>query len=518
MLSPVPGAQVDVLTTGTQLYEQRSNNKSGPVLIKFPAIVSSEGAAMIDPSPMHRLLDPQPLPSYLGQLTTPAQHQPPARTKAWAVVHRLSIGLLNPLANTMDSGPARRTQMVLAPRNNSGVSTPVSTGSQHPSRPSSRLSSLQPSSCTLSVTERRTTPPSLALRTQLTSEFSDRGRQAHSTSHQHLPLDGLSVATRLPLLVPGPRRGGVVPHHPRTSPPPWTQSPSSSAPCLPPRIAALHGEVEKLADSLRLMIETIHTDPMGLCPLWRQGLSSSTVSNLSSRGPPKPSKPSALTRGKKSSAPAAPGPDSAMQDVEMGEASQKLPNPAPSGQKPPAVRPGAHVAPWPQPKAPAVPFQRSIPAGPPPPTPEMPALPSASPLPLQLLRKLRLLRRWQGSWSLLGPRPMSRLMTSSGCNAIAQGNSLLDFWEEEEEEPFTYHSGTLAQAGPGGIQAGQESLATQSHTTRSKLTTSEDISISNLRIKPEDIARAFEASPLRSDLVLAGPPRVSQELEEQHSL
>ncbi|KAF6742655.1 Gag-like protein [Ephemerocybe angulata] len=31
---------------------------------------------------------------------------------------------------------------------------------------------------------------------------------------------------------------------------------------------------------------------------------------------------------------------------------------------------------------------------------------------------------------------------------------------------------------------------------------------SNLRIKPEDIARAFEASPLRSDLVLAGPPRV----------
>ncbi|KAF6748083.1 hypothetical protein DFP72DRAFT_1074747 [Ephemerocybe angulata] len=76
------------------------------------------------------------------------------------------------------------------PRSDSGASTAVSTGSQHPSRPSSRLSGLQPSSRTQSVTREtyHTTVPALC--TLPTSESSEqgagsevRGRQPHSTSH-----------------------------------------------------------------------------------------------------------------------------------------------------------------------------------------------------------------------------------------------------------------------------------------------------------------------------------------------
>ncbi|KAF6761439.1 hypothetical protein DFP72DRAFT_842363 [Ephemerocybe angulata] len=114
------------------------------------------------------------------------------------------------------------------------------------------------------------------------------------------------------------------------------------------------------------MCSALHMTLPKTLPSLEAGASSSTVSNLSStprsRGKLGAPKAFALTQGKKPSALAAPGPDSAAQDFEMGEASQKLPNRAPSGQKPPAMRPGAHVAPRPQPKAPAVPFQRSIPA------------------------------------------------------------------------------------------------------------------------------------------------------------
>ncbi|KAF6760362.1 hypothetical protein DFP72DRAFT_843277 [Ephemerocybe angulata] len=240
---------------------------------------------------------------------------------------------------------------------------------------------------------------------------------------QPLPLDGLSVTTRLPLLVPGP--GGW------DRPPPiqeeWYPTITNIVPTLdavshffcsmpPPTDAALHGEVEILADSLCLMIETITQSRWGLyllprefpedpdrttrhgvplpppgrpvnldtrppSPSWAgrdyvfrplynpaqdsalsggrgfqqhhiQPQQRAPQQGQASQEPPKPFKPSALTQGKKPSALAAPGPDSAAQDVEMGEASEKLPNP-----------PGALVAPRPQPKVPAVPFQCSIPAG-----------------------------------------------------------------------------------------------------------------------------------------------------------
>ncbi|KAF6750838.1 hypothetical protein DFP72DRAFT_851367 [Ephemerocybe angulata] len=158
------------------------------------------------------------------------------------------------------------------PRSDSGASTPVSTGSQHPSRPS-RLSGLQPSSRTQSVTREtyRTTVP--ALRTLPTSESSEQGagsevpgRQLHSTSHPASLAIQQQEAGQAPPPPPGhPFQDSDYPMASQTPPgscysslAPEDGPPPTQEECMPPPTdAALLSEVENLADSLHLMIETI---------------------------------------------------------------------------------------------------------------------------------------------------------------------------------------------------------------------------------------------------------------------
>ncbi|KAF5320635.1 hypothetical protein D9611_013769 [Ephemerocybe angulata] len=592
----------------------------------------------------------------------------------------------------MADPPGRRARSS-PPRSDSGASTPVSTGSQHPSRPSSRLGGLQPSSRTQSVTREtyRTTVP--ALRTLPTSESSEqgaggeiRGRQPHSTSHPasvsgrstprnpaafaqlaiqqqeagHAPPPpppvrpfqdtDHSMASQTP---PGSRYSSLAPED---GPPPtqeeWYPTITNVAPTLdavsqffrtmpPPTDAALHGEVENLADSLRLLIETItqtrwgpylspgefpedpdHTIRRGVplpppgrpvnpdthppSPSWAgrdyvfhppydpaldsalsggRGFQQLRIEpqqrapqqGQASRGPPKPSKPSALTRGKKPSAPAAPGPDSAVQDVEMGEASQKLPNPTPSGQKPPAVRPGAHVAPRPQPKAPAVPFQRSIPAGLPS-NPRDARFTKRKPTSFAAAAKTAPSSKVAGLVELARAAPHVSADDILRMHAIAQGTPSSASVKKKKKNPShttagpsrkqvlvefkpdrnpgnsvpydtvregvnrclrQYDPQTRTQMLAGAVAYGGWSLTLTEVPSQVEvdhirgylhrklpdavawvgLPSSKSFlrlpnvpfildAKSNLRIKPEDIARAFEASPLRSDLVLAGPPRV----------
>ncbi|KAF5340738.1 hypothetical protein D9611_007373 [Ephemerocybe angulata] len=225
-------------------------------------------------------------------------------------------------------------------------------------------------------------------------------------------------------------------------------------------------------------------------------------------GAPKPSKPSALTQGKKPSALAAPGPDSAVQDVEMGEASQKLPNPAPSGQKPPA--PG----------------------------------PIRSPL---QPRDARFTKRKPTSFAAAAKTaPSSKVAAAPHVladdilrmHAIVQGTPSSTSGKKKKKNP------SHTTAGPSRKQVLVEFKLDRNPGNSVPYDTVEVDHIrgylhcklpdavawvglpssksflrlpnvpfildgkSNLRIKPEDITRAFEASPLRSDLVLAGLPRV----------
>ncbi|KAF6742606.1 hypothetical protein DFP72DRAFT_860318 [Ephemerocybe angulata] len=137
-----------------------------------------------------------------------------------------------------------------------------------------------------------------------------------------------------------------------------------------------------LAELDRTMCSTLRMILPRILPSLGVGASSSTVLNLSSAPHSNPGGPKAFQTlcpdpGYETLGLAAPGPDPAMQDVEMGEASQKLPNPAPLAR---SLQLGTPESMW-LPGA-SLKHLRSLssalfrPGSPP--TPEMPALPSAS--------------------------------------------------------------------------------------------------------------------------------------------
>ncbi|KAF6764941.1 hypothetical protein DFP72DRAFT_839947 [Ephemerocybe angulata] len=177
----------------------------------------------------------------------------------------------------MADPPGHRTRSS-PPRSDSGASTPVSTGSQHPSRPSFRLSGLQPSSRTQSVTREmyRMVAPSLpsAPCRPLNLRSKALGAKSEVDNPQHLP-PSLSTGGKLrpspppahPLQdadhqmasqsSPSSRYSSMAPED---GPPPTQEFFRTTA---PPSEAALSGEVENLADSLCLMLESLTKSQWG---------------------------------------------------------------------------------------------------------------------------------------------------------------------------------------------------------------------------------------------------------------
>ncbi|KAF6742607.1 hypothetical protein DFP72DRAFT_860319 [Ephemerocybe angulata] len=273
----------------------------------------------------------------------------------------------------MDSGPPCRSQSS-PPRSNSGNSTPVSTGSQQPSRPSSH-----PAAPSLSP-GRRTAPPS-----QLSAPCRPlnlwrkvpgaKSKDANPTALP-LPFNGLPVTTWLPLLVLGPGGwspssypGGVVLHYHEHSP--TLDAVSQFFHNMPPPTdAVLRAELDRtMCSTLRMILPRI-------LPSLGVGASSSTVLNLSSAPHSNPGGPKAFQTlcpdpGYETLGLAAPGLDPAMQDVEMGEASQKLPNPAPLARSLQLCAPGPTWLPGPSLKHLRFPSSALSQPGSPP-TPEMP--------------------------------------------------------------------------------------------------------------------------------------------------
>ncbi|KAF5323048.1 hypothetical protein D9611_009315 [Ephemerocybe angulata] len=222
----------------------------------------------------------------------------------------------------------------------------------------------------------------------------------------------------------------------------------------------------------------------------------------------------------------------------MGEATQKLPIPARSLRLP-------------QPKAPVVPFQRSIPAG-------LPSNPRDARFTKRKPTSFAAAAKTAPSSKVAGLVELARAMPHVSADdilrmhAITQGTPsstsagpsrkqvLVEFKPDRNpgnSVPYnTVHDGVnrcLCQYDPqmrtqmlaGAVAYGGWSLTLtevpsqvevdhiRGYLHRKLPDALPNVPFildakSNLRIKPEDIARAFEASPLRSDLVLASPPRV----------